>query len=248
MPNGPGAGRLQELGARLGIDLDPEAAAFFAEQIDATLRTYYRAPGRACRTSSRRCATRDQPAIRPAPEDNPFNAWYWRTEIHGAAGGAARRPDHRGEGQRRRRRGADDERSVDPRRVRPRVRRHGRRPRARRRRDDPRASRTASTSATRAAATPTRSGQTHNPWRHGYSTGGSSSGSAALVAGGIVDIAIGGDQGGSVRVPSSFCGLYGMKPTYGLVPYTGAMVVEPMLDHLGPMTSSVDGQRRCCST
>ena len=60
----------------------------------------------------------------------------------------------------------------------------------------------------------------------GYSAGGSSSGSAALVALGEVDLAIGGDQGGSIRMPSSYCGIYGMKPTYGLVPYTGVMPIE----------------------
>ena len=50
---------------------------------------------------------------------------------------------------------------------------------------------------------------------------GSSSGSAAVVACGQVDMAIGGDQGGSVRIPSCWCGTFGLKPTYGLVPYTG---------------------------
>ena len=51
-------------------------------------------------------------------------------------------------------------------------------------------------------------------------------GSGALVAAGEVDLAIGGDQGGSIRMPSSFCGIYGMKPTHGLVPYTGVMPIE----------------------
>jgi amidase len=52
-------------------------------------------------------------------------------------------------------------------------------------------------------------------------------------------MAIGGDQGGSIRMPASFCGVYGMKPTHGLVPYTGAMPIEATIDHLGPMTASV---------
>lgn len=82
-------------------------------------------------------------------------------------------------------------------------------------------------------------GPVHNPRRPGYSAGGSSSGSAALVAAGEVDMAIGGDQGGSIRIPSSFCGVYGMKPTYGLVPYTGIMSIETTLDHTGPITASV---------
>ena len=82
-------------------------------------------------------------------------------------------------------------------------------------------------------------GPVHNPHRMGYTTGGSSSGSAALVAAGEVDMALGGDQGGSIRMPSAFCGIYGMKPTHGLVPYTGAMPIELTLDHLGPMTATV---------
>ena len=83
------------------------------------------------------------------------------------------------------------------------------------------------------------SGPVHNPHRHGYSAGGSSSGSAALVAAGEVDLAIGGDQGGSIRIPSSFCGTYGMKPTHGLVPYTGIMPIELTIDHTGPITGTV---------
>lgn len=83
------------------------------------------------------------------------------------------------------------------------------------------------------------SGPVHNPHRMGYSAGGSSSGSAVLVATGEVDLAIGGDQGGSIRMPSSYSGTYGMKPTYGLVPYTGIMPIELTLDHAGPITSNV---------
>jgi amidase len=82
-------------------------------------------------------------------------------------------------------------------------------------------------------------GHVHNPRRHGYSAGGSSSGCAALVAAGEADMAIGGDQGGSIRMPASFCGIYGLKPTHGLVPYTGIVPLEVTLDHAGPMTRSV---------
>ena len=72
----------------------------------------------------------------------------------------------------------------------------------------------------------------HDPKR---SAGGSSSGSAALVAVGECDMAIGGDQGGSIRIPSSFSGAVGLKPTYGLVPYTGVFPIELTLDHTGPI-------------
>jgi amidase len=79
-------------------------------------------------------------------------------------------------------------------------------------------------------------GPVHNPRRMGYSAGGSSSGSGALVAAGEADMALGGDQGGSIRMPASFCG---MKPTHGLVPYTGIMPIKIYVDHTGPMTRTV---------
>ncbi len=79
----------------------------------------------------------------------------------------------------------------------------------------------------------------HNPHKRGYSAGGSSSGSGALVAAGEVDMAIGGDQGGSIRIPACWCGIVGHKPTYGLVPYTGVFPIELTLDHTGPMARTV---------
>lgn len=82
-------------------------------------------------------------------------------------------------------------------------------------------------------------GPVHNPHKQGYSAGGSSSGSGALVGAGEVDMAIGGDQGGSIRMPASYCGCYGMKPTHGLVPYSGIMPIEATIDHTGPMTQNV---------
>jgi amidase len=82
-------------------------------------------------------------------------------------------------------------------------------------------------------------GPVHNPRRPGFSAGGSSSGSAALVAAGEVDMAIGGDQAGSIRIPASHCGIVGLKPTYGLVPYTGIAPLEITLDTCGPMTANV---------
>ena len=79
------------------------------------------------------------------------------------------------------------------------------------------------------------SGPVRNPYDPSRSSGGSSSGCGALLASGEVDLAIGGDQGGSIRCPSSWSGVYGLKPTYGLVPYTGAFPLEMTIDHLGPM-------------
>ena len=82
-------------------------------------------------------------------------------------------------------------------------------------------------------------GPVQNPRKHGFTTGGSSSGSAALVAAGEVPMAIGGDQAGSIRIPASYCGIVGMKPTFGLVPYTGIGPLEITLDTAGPMTANV---------
>lgn len=82
-------------------------------------------------------------------------------------------------------------------------------------------------------------GPVHNPYAYGYSTGGSSSGSGRLLASGAVDLAIGADQGGSIRLPSANCGVVGLKPTWGLVPYTGCISLEATIDHVGPMAKTV---------
>jgi amidase len=82
-------------------------------------------------------------------------------------------------------------------------------------------------------------GPVRNPWDPTRETGGSSSGSAALVAAEQVDLALGSDQGGSVRIPASLCGIVGHKPTHGLVPYTGGFPIERTIDHIGPMTRTV---------
>lgn len=79
----------------------------------------------------------------------------------------------------------------------------------------------------------------HNPRRMGYSARGSSSGSAALVDAGEVELAIGGDQGGSIRMPASYCGIYGIKRSYGLVPFTGIVPIEVTIDHTDAITASV---------
>ncbi|KAH3886349.1 amidase-like isoform X2 [Dreissena polymorpha] len=82
-------------------------------------------------------------------------------------------------------------------------------------------------------------GPTQNPVDPERSSGGSSSGSAVAIKNGDVDMAIGGDQGGSIRIPASWVGIVGLKPTYGLVPYTGAISLETTIDHLGPMAANV---------
>lgn len=106
------------------------------------------------------------------------------------------------------------------------------------------------------------SGVVHNAWLPGYATGGSSSGCGALVSitnveearksgkdngagkdyalGEGVDMAIGGDQGGSIRLPAAYSGIYGLKATHGLIPYTGIAALNAMIDHTGPMTRTLE--------
>ncbi|WP_421904788.1 amidase [Mameliella sp.] len=78
-----------------------------------------------------------------------------------------------------------------------------------------------------------------NPWNAAHITGGSSSGSAAAVAAGLVRIALGTDTGGSVRSPSAYCGVVGLKPTYDAVSREGVMPLSPSLDCVGPLARSV---------
>mgnify|MGYP001812617705 CR=1 FL=1 len=82
-------------------------------------------------------------------------------------------------------------------------------------------------------------GPVHNPWDVDLSPGGSSGGSAAAVAAGIVPVAIGTDTGGSVRVPAALCGVVGLKVTHGRVPLTGVTPLAPSLDTVGPLSRTV---------
>jgi amidase len=84
-------------------------------------------------------------------------------------------------------------------------------------------------------------GPVRNPHNPDYCSGGSSCGSAAALYYDDIDLTIGTDQGGSIRIPASWSGVVGIKPTYGLVPYTGVMSIDPTLDHVGPMARSVAG-------
>ncbi|HEY2778777.1 MAG TPA: amidase family protein [Gaiellaceae bacterium] len=87
-------------------------------------------------------------------------------------------------------------------------------------------------------------GMTYNPRDPTRTSGGSSSGSAALVAAGVTDYALGTDTGGSIRIPAAYCGIVGLKPTYGLVPTDGVFPLSGSLDHVGTLTRTVDQTRR----
>ena len=82
-------------------------------------------------------------------------------------------------------------------------------------------------------------GDVHNPWDIAHIAGGSSGGSAAAVAAGLVYAAIGTDTAGSIREPSALCGCVGLKPTYGRVSSRGVIPLSLSLDHVGPLTATV---------
>jgi aspartyl-tRNA(Asn)/glutamyl-tRNA(Gln) amidotransferase subunit A len=82
-------------------------------------------------------------------------------------------------------------------------------------------------------------GPSRNPHDPARMTGGSSGGSGGAVAGGLVPLALGSDTNGSIRVPASLCGLFGLKPTFGRLPRTGSFPFVSSLDHLGPLARSV---------
>ena len=79
-----------------------------------------------------------------------------------------------------------------------------------------------------------------NPWNLNHITGGSSSGAAAAVAGGLVRLALGSDTGGSIRSPAAYCGCVGLKPSYERISRHGAFALSPALDHIGPLAATVE--------
>lgn len=83
-------------------------------------------------------------------------------------------------------------------------------------------------------------GRAINPHRAGHSPGGSSGGSGAAVAAGLCCAALGSDTGGSVRIPASYCGVVGLKPSYGLISTRGVVTLSYGLDHVGPLTRTVE--------
>ncbi|HEY3881249.1 MAG TPA: amidase, partial [Trebonia sp.] len=87
-------------------------------------------------------------------------------------------------------------------------------------------------------------GDTRNPRDPSRTSGGSSGGSAAVVAAGVCDLALGTDTGGSVRIPAAYCGVVGLKPSYGAVPTTGVFPLSPTCDHVGTLTATVSGTGR----
>ena len=228
--------QLLDIAEDLGMSLSAEDLAFFHGALDATMAAYDvvdSLPDHLPEVTYPRGS-----GYRPGAEENPLNAWAWKVEVKGAADGplsgktVALKDNVCLAGVPMRNGSTVLEGYV------------------------PNTDATIATRLLDAGATivgkatceyfclsggshTSAPAAVHNPHKPGYSAGGSSSGSAALVAAGEVDMAIGGDQGGSIRIPAAYCGIYGLKPTHGLVPYTGVMPIENTIDHTGPMTANV---------
>ena len=237
----PTVDQVLEIAGSFGMTLTAEDAASFRGLMAGSIASYNRLdqlpepklPVKYPRT----------PGYRPGADENPFNAWYWKTDIKGSGKGvlAGKRvavkdnicvagvPMMNGsqllEGY---------VPEVDATVV-------------------TRILETGGTVAGKAACEDLcfsagshtcATGPIRNPHNPEHSTGGSSGGSAALVAAGEVEMALGGDQGGSIRTPSCWCGVYGMKPTWGLAPMTGGMPISYSVDHCGPICNSVENVAR----
>jgi amidase len=228
--------QLKHIVGKLHMSMSDREIGEYLDVLEGTMQAYDRR-----RRDARLPARSALPAhagMRPSAAENPLGAWYVKSEVKGAPYGplAGKRvvlkdniclagvPMMNGASTLE---GYVPDVDATGRDAHPRRRRHDRRQGALR----------VVLPVRRQPHVAGRAG--HNPYKIGYSAGGSSSGCAALVGAGEVEMAIGGDQGGSIRMPGSYSGCYGMKGTHGLVPYTGAMPIEATIDHLGPMTGTV---------
>jgi amidase len=232
----PTARQIQLIAEEYGIGLAQEDAQSFAGLMTGLTAAYDRLDAMPEPTLP---VTRPRaPGRQPTPEENPFNAWTWRTDIEGATGGSLGG----------KRVAVKDNICLAgvPMRNGSRVL-EGYVPEV----DATVVTRILDAGGTIIGKTTCEdlcfSGGSHtsqpapvrNPRKPTHSAGGSSSGSAAALAAGEADLALGGDQGGSIRMPAAWCGVFGLKATHGLVPYTGVFPIELTIDHCGPMANSV---------
>ena len=243
-PELPSVNQLAEIAADFGLDMSQEDLSLQREAMRgaiASLRHIDDMPEE--RPQVRYPRT---PGHRPHPDDNPYNAWYWRTEIKGADSGPLAGEEV----------GIKDVVSVAGVPMMNGARAlEGYVPTI----DATIVTRLLDAGATIVGKTACADfcfsggghtsgyGPVRNPRKPTHAPGGSSKGSAAAIAAGDVAMAIGGDQGGSIRIPASWCGVVGHKATYGLVPYTGCLAIEMTLDHIGPMADTVENTARMLS-
>ncbi len=237
----PSPEQILDIALDFDLDLSHEDARSFAGLIAGSVPSYNRLDELAEPSLPVKYAR--TPGRRPAPEENPYNAWYWKCEIKGADSGllAGKRV------------GIKDNVCVAgvPYMNGCRVI-EGYVPEV----DATVVTRILDAGGTIIGKTACEdlcfSGGSHtskpvpikNPHRTTHSAGGSSGGSGAALAAGDCEMALGGDQGGSIRMPGAWCGVYGLKATHGLVPYTGIMPIELTIDHCGPMANTVEDVAR----
>jgi amidase len=240
-PRLPTISQILEMAEAFGMNLTQDDAASFRGLMTGSIASYARLD----ELTEPKLPVRypRDPGYRPPAEENPYNAWYWKTNITGANGGVlagervavkdnicvAGVPMMNGS---RVLEGYVPE--VDATVV-TRVLDAGGVIAGKAACEDLCFSAGSHTCAT---------GPIRNPHSPKHSAGGSSGGSAALVAAGQVTMALGGDQGGSIRTPSAWCGVFGLKPTWGLVPMTGGMPISYSVDHCGPICSSTENVAR----
>lgn len=228
----PPLSKLREVAERAGLTLSDEELAFLLSLGEGVFRSCERidsADGHRLPVKYARGG-----AWKPEPEDNPLNAWAWRCSVEGASEGllagrtvvlkdiipVAGVPMSAGsallQGH-----ASDFDATIVTRIL-------------------DAGGTIVGVAATEdmclsGASVSAVTGMISNPQDPSRSAGGSSSGVAALVGSGACDVGIGADQGGSIRIPSSLSGVFGMKPTYGLIPYTGCIPIDVSVDYVGPM-------------
>ncbi len=236
MVNRPDVNEIGAAGAELGFRFSQEDCASFLGLMEGLFEAYDAVEDMDCALPQ--VAYGRTPGIRPAPADNPFNAWVVKTEIKGATSGklfgkTVAIKDNVNVAGVTMENGStilegyipETDATIVTRLLDAGAEIHGKA--------------VCEYYCASGGSHTSASGPVENPVVPGHNAGGSSSGSAVLVAAKIVDMATGGDQGGSIRIPASFCGVVGMKPTHGLVPYTGIFPVELTVDHAGPITRTV---------
>ena len=232
----PDISELMSLAKSLDLEIDNKSAGSFLNLMDSSLASYDEVEALPDYLPELKY-TRDK-GHEVSKIDNPYNAWFWRTDIKGAQSGILKDKrivfkDNIMVGQVPMMNGASTLKGYVP------------------ERDASVVTKVLDCGGTvvgkahceyfctSGGSHTCAEGPIHNPLKRGYSAGGSSSGCGALVAANEVDMAVGTDHGGSCRIPASFCGLVGLKPTYGLVACSGIMPIETTIDYVGPITRNV---------
>ncbi len=243
-PRVPTINEILRTSESLNLGLSEEDALAFQEVMPGPLRALGRLDELTV-IDARSRYPRDA-GYRPSEAENPFNGWYWKTEIRGAESGplAGERlaiKDNIAVGGVPMSSGSRSLEGFVPTKdatVVTRLLEAGATIAGKANCEDMSFSGSGHTCAY---------GPVRNPRKPSHSPGGSSNGSAVVVAAGDVKMALGSDQGGSVRIPAAWTGVVGLKPTYGLVPHNGCMVMDMTLDHVGPLADTVENAARVLS-